>query len=136
MGLPKRMKTWSGRPDSNRRRPAWECVTSTYPNNLRVSDVLSRLSQVSPNQSFLFSTLPIKVGSRYIIIHSYLVFVWHPMAINNNGSRATASHRPNGVKIEFLQQQYTSPPSTKKRRKCIRLSADCKLGTHRRCYAG
>src|SRR5215468_7603025 len=108
------MKTWSGRPDSNRRRPAWECVTSTYPKNLRVSDVLSRLSQVSPNQSSLLSTLVIKVGSRYRVIHSYLVFVWHPKVINNNGPRWNASHRPNGVKIEFLPQQYTSPPSAKK----------------------
>src|SRR4051812_36018921 len=103
-GACKLLILWSGRPGSNRRRPAWECVTSTNLNNLRVSDALSRLSQVSPNQSFLVSTLPIKVGSRYIVIHSYLVFVWHLMATNNNGPRWNASHRPKGVKIELSQQ--------------------------------
>src|SRR5262245_2633192 len=53
----------------------------------------------------------------------------HPMAINSNGPRWNASHRPNGVKIEFVQQQYTSPPSAKKRRKCIRGHPGCKLDT-------
>src|SRR5579859_6476658 len=95
--------------------------TSPHLNNLRVSGAFSRLSQVSPNQSSLVLTLPIKVGSRYTISHSYLVFVWHPMVINNHRPRWSASHRPIGVKIESLQQQYTSPPSAKKRRKCIRL---------------
>src|SRR5579883_1624196 len=53
----------------------------------------------------------------------------HPTAKNNNGPRWNASHRPNGVKIEFVQQQYTSPPSAKKRRKCIRGHRACKLDT-------
>src|SRR5262245_22579165 len=53
----------------------------------------------------------------------------HPTVINSNGPRWNASHRPNGVKIEFLQQQYTSPPFAKKRRKCTRLDRGRKLDT-------
>jgi hypothetical protein len=56
----------------------------------------------------------------------------HPMVINNNGPRWNASHRPNGVEIEFLQQQYTSPPFAKKRRKCFRPGTVRKLGTNYR----
>jgi hypothetical protein len=113
----KLLKTWSGRPDSNRRRPAWECVTSTNLQYLGVSDALSRLSQVSPYQSFLVLTLLIKVGSRYILNSFVPCFVWHPMATNNNGPRGNAGHRPIGVKIELSQRQCTPPRTAKKRRK-------------------
>jgi hypothetical protein len=41
----------------------------------------------------------------------------HPMVTNNNGPRWNASHRPLGVKIEFLQRQYTLRHLAKKRRK-------------------
>jgi hypothetical protein len=131
----KLLKRWSGRRGSNPRRPAWEYVTSTYLQHLGVSDALSRLSQVTPNQSFLLSTLLIKVGSRYIVIHSYLVFVWHPLAINNDGPRATASHRPIGVKIEYFQQQYTPPPSAKKRRNYTYQCLFCRRRTAARTAA-
>jgi hypothetical protein len=38
----------------------------------------------------------------------YLVLL-HPMGTNNNGPRATSSHRPKGVKIERLVTWDTSP---------------------------
>ena len=45
----------------------------------------------------------------------------HPR--NSNGPRASASHRPIGVKNEFPQRQYTPPRPAKKRRKCSRWRA-------------
>ena len=100
---------WSGRRDSNPRRPAWETGTLLCPQHLRVSDALFRLTQVSPYQSFPVLTLLIEVGSRYIVFVLVPCFVLHPMVINNNGPGWNASHRPIGVKSEFSQRQYTPP---------------------------
>src|SRR5678816_865400 len=66
-GTCKLLISWSGRPDSNRRRPAWEHGTSLCLQHLRVSDALFRLTQVSLYQSFPGLTLLIEVGSRYIV---------------------------------------------------------------------
>jgi hypothetical protein len=60
----------------------------------------------------------------------------HPLAINSNGLGPSASHRPRGVKIEYFQQHYTSPPPAKKRRKCIGHPAICRRRTHPRANSG
>src|SRR5262249_44857490 len=112
------LKRWSGRRDSNPRRPAWEHVTSLCLQHLRVSDALFRLRQVSPYQSFPGLTPLIEVGSRYIVFPLIPCLMLHPMAINNNGPRWNASHQPIGVKSEFPQRQYTPPRAANKRRKC------------------
>ena len=130
------LKTWSVRPDSNRRRPAWEHGTSLCLQHLRVSDALFRLTQVSPYQSFPGLTALIEVGSRYIVFYLIPCFVLHPMATNSNGPRASASHRPIGVKSEFPQRQYTPTRAANKRRKCkprlaIGSSRTCRVCTDR-----
>lgn len=112
---------WSGRWDSNPRRPAWEHGTSLCLQHLRVSDALFRLTQVSPYQSFPGLTLLIEVGSRYIVFCLLPCFVLHPMATNSNGPRVSASHRPMGVKIEFPQRQYTT--TTRKQKTKVRSAA-------------
>ena len=126
---------WSGRRDSNPRRPAWEHGTSLCLQHLRVSDALFRLTQVSPYQSFPGLALLIEVGSRYIVFCLIPCFVLHPMATNSNGPRVSASHRPIGVKSEFSQRQYTPPRAANKRRKCnprsaIGWSRTCRVNAH------
>jgi len=128
----KLLKRWSGRPDSNRRHPAWEHGTSLCLQHLRVSDALFRLTQVSPYQSFPVSTLLIEVGSRYIVFPLIPCFVLHPMATNSNGPRWSASHRPIGVKNELPQRHYTPPRPAKKRRKQTRWRAAGRSPTYPR----
>ena len=133
--IPKLLKRWSGRRDSNPRRPAWEHGTSLCLQHLRVSDALFRLRQVSPYQSFPGLTPLIEVGSRYIVVCLIPCLMLHPMAINNNGPRWNASHQPIGVKSEFPQRQYTPPRAANKRRKCnprsaIGWSRTCRVNAH------
>ena len=163
------MKRWSGRRDSNPRRPAWEVIRHSNLNHLESAGVGLESTETpgktavhrerllmecnwsaavgndqqsdSPHKHLSSESNDLICGTHRtaeILSPQFPLLpnprrqprpLLHPMAINNNGPRWNASHRPNGVKIEFVQQQYTSPPSAKKRRKCMRGQLACKLAT-------
>ena len=64
--VPKSLKNWSGRPDSNRRRPAWEQVGWMCLQQLSVSGALYRLTASLAISAFSSLTPLIEVFSRYI----------------------------------------------------------------------
>ena len=130
--LPKLLILWSGRPGSNRRRPAWEEVGQLYLKHLFVSETLIRLTQaLAVSTTSLFQ--PPNRGTNEV--HPNVLLTWVnlpniPWAKYNNGSRATASHQPRGLNLEFLQQQSTLYKSGRKWKKstlriryCFRRSA-------------
>ena len=100
---------WSGRPGSNRRRPAWEEVGQLYLKHLFVSETLIRLTQALAVSTTSLLEPPNRgtneVHSNVLLASINLRNI--PWAIYNNGSRATASHQPRGLNLEFLQQQFT-----------------------------
>ena len=107
---------WSGRPGSNRRRPAWEKVRLLYLKHLFVSETLIRLMQALAvsTTSFLQPSNrgTNEVHPNVLLTSTHLQNI--PWAKYNNGSRCTASHQPRGLNLEFLQQQFTLYRSRRK----------------------
>ena len=89
---------WSGRPGSNRRRPAWEFVTPLNLQHFRVSGAFSRLTQVSLNHHSPDPNLLIEAQSRYIALAFVPRFARHSRTISN---RFWGGHRE-GILRPFL----------------------------------
>ena len=107
---------WSGRPGSNRRRPAWEKVRQLYLKHLFVSGTLFRLTQVLAVSMTSFLQ-PCDRGTNEVhqnVLLASIQLLNIPWARNDNGSRCNASHQPRGLNLEFLQQQFTLYQSGKK----------------------
>ena len=117
--LPKLLILWSGRPGSNRRRPAWEKVRQLYLKHLFVSETLFRLTQVLAVSMTSFLQ-PCNRGTNEVhpnVLLASVILQNIPWARNDNGSRWSASHQPRGLNLEFLQQQFTLYRSRRKREK-------------------
>ena len=88
------LNTWSGRPGSNRRRPAWEEVGQLYLKHLFVSETLIRLTQALAVSTTSLLEPPNR-GTNEVHPNVLLASVnlrnilW---AGNTNGSRYSASH--------------------------------------------
>ena len=107
---------WSGRPGSNRRRPAWEKGRQLYLKHLFVSETLIRLTQALAVSTTSFLQ-PCNRGTNEVHSNVLLASIQLPnipWARNDNGSRSSASHQPRGLNIEFLQQQFTLYRSERK----------------------
>ena len=103
------MILWSGRPGSNRRRPAWEKVRQLYLKHLVVSETLIRLTQALAVSTTSFLQ-PCNRGTNEVHPNVLLASIQLPnipWATNNNGSRWSASQQPRGLNFEFLQPQAT-----------------------------
>ena len=100
---------WSGRPGSNRRRPAWEKGRQLYLKHLFVSETLIRLTQALAVSMTSFLQ-PCNRGTNEVhpnVLLASIQLLNIPWARNDNGSRWNASHQPRGLNLEFLQQQFT-----------------------------
>ena len=86
----KLLKRWSGRPGSNRRRPAWEFVTPLNLQHFRVSGASSRLSQVSLNHHSTDQNLLIEAQSRYTALAFVPRFAQHS---ETNFQRVSGGYR-------------------------------------------
>jgi len=105
----KLLKTWSGRPGSNRRRPAWEKGRQLYLKHLFVSETLIRLTQALAVSTTSFLQ-PCNRGTNEVhpnVLLASIQLPSIPRARNDNGSRWRASHQPRGLNLEFLQLQFT-----------------------------
>ena len=114
--LRKLLILWSGRPGSNRRRPAWEKVRQLYLKHLFVSETLFRLTQVLAVSMTSFLQ-PCNRGTNEVHQNVLLALIQLPnipWVRNDNGSRSSASHQPRGLNREFLQQQFTLSKQGKK----------------------
>ena len=79
--------------------------------NLGVSGTLFRLSQALA-ESTTSLIQPCNRGTNEVHVLPTLISLRNTSwAGNSNGSRWSASHQPTGVKLEFFQQQFTSPPT-------------------------
>jgi hypothetical protein len=140
-----RLKRWSGRRDSNPRRPAWEVTRHLNFRHVESAGV-GLESTETPGKTAVHRERLLMECNWSAAVTSNVFSQQEPCFLpatmasatsnshptNANGPRWNASHRPNGVEIEFLQQQYTSPPSAKKRRKCSRRARVCRRRTMQR----
>ena len=126
-GVSNLLKRWSGRPDSNRRRPAWE-VTRHFNFRHLESAGVGLESTETPGKTAVHrerllmecnwsasvpSNISLQEPTSIRATTASATSNSHPT--NANGPRWNACHRPIGVKIGFPQRQSTPPRAAKTR---------------------